>query len=96
MDVNLGGAFHCMRACLPGMIGRRYGRVVNIASIAGKDGNPNMAAYSASKAGVIALTRARGLLTQALQRALVHPQLERVDPEASECLGEAVDRGLLL
>jgi NAD(P)-dependent dehydrogenase (short-subunit alcohol dehydrogenase family) len=60
VDVNLTGTFLCLRRCLPSMIDRGYGRVVNIASIAGKDGNPSMAAYSASKAGVIALTKAVG------------------------------------
>jgi len=57
IEVNLGGVFHCTRACLPPMIARGYGRIVNIASIAGKDGNPEMSAYSASKAGVIAFTK---------------------------------------
>lgn len=57
LEVNLTGTFHCMRACLPGMIASGYGRIVNVASIAGKDGNPGMSAYSASKAGVIALTK---------------------------------------
>jgi NAD(P)-dependent dehydrogenase (short-subunit alcohol dehydrogenase family) len=60
IDINLNGVFHCCRAVLPGMIARDYGRVVNIASIAGKEGNPNAAAYSASKAGVIALTKSLG------------------------------------
>jgi 2-dehydro-3-deoxy-L-rhamnonate dehydrogenase (NAD+) len=60
LAVNLGGVFHCTRACLPGMLSRGYGRIVNIASIAGKDGNPEMSAYSASKAGVIALTKSAG------------------------------------
>ena len=55
--VNLTGTFHCTRACLPVMIAAGYGRIVNIASIAGKDGNPDMSAYSASKAGVIAFTK---------------------------------------
>jgi 3-oxoacyl-[acyl-carrier protein] reductase len=55
--VNLTGVFLCTRACLPPMIARGYGRVVNVASIAGKDGNPEMSAYSASKAGVIAFTK---------------------------------------
>ena len=55
--VNLTGVFHCTRACLPVMTGAGYGRIVNIASIAGKDGNPDMSAYSASKAGVIAFTK---------------------------------------
>ena len=55
--VNLIGVFHCTRACLPPMTAAGYGRIVNIASIAGKDGNPEMSAYSASKAGVIAFTK---------------------------------------
>ena len=55
--VNLDGVFHCTRACLPHMIANSYGRVVNIASIAGKDPSANMSAYSASKAAVIALTK---------------------------------------
>ena len=55
--VNLTGVFHCTRACLPVMIAAGYGRIVNVASIAGKDGNPDMSAYSASKAGVVAFTK---------------------------------------
>jgi 2-dehydro-3-deoxy-L-rhamnonate dehydrogenase (NAD+) len=55
--VNLIGVFHCTRACLPPMTAAGYGRIVNVASIAGKDGNPEMSAYSASKAGVIAFTK---------------------------------------
>lgn len=57
LGVNLDGVFFCCRAVLPAMRARRYGRIVNIASIAGKEGNPNMCAYSASKAGVIGLTK---------------------------------------
>jgi 2-dehydro-3-deoxy-L-rhamnonate dehydrogenase (NAD+) len=60
VDVNLTGAFHVCKALLPGMIKRNYGRVVAVASIAGKEGNPNAAAYSASKAGVIALVKSLG------------------------------------
>ena len=56
MSVNLNGTFHTNRAVIAGMKQRGYGRIVNIASIAGKEGNPNASAYSASKAGVIALT----------------------------------------
>jgi len=60
MRVNLDGPFHCCRAVAPGMIAQKYGRIVNIASIAGKEGNPNASAYSVSKAGVIALTKSLG------------------------------------
>ncbi|SDK55863.1 SDR family oxidoreductase [Paracoccus chinensis] len=60
MEVNLTAPFVVCRALVPGMIGRGYGRIVNIASVAGKEGNPNAAHYSASKAGVIALTKSLG------------------------------------
>jgi 3-oxoacyl-[acyl-carrier protein] reductase len=60
IDINLNGVFHCCKAVVPGMMARNYGRIVNVASIAGKEGNPNAAAYSASKAGVIALTKSLG------------------------------------
>jgi 2-dehydro-3-deoxy-L-rhamnonate dehydrogenase (NAD+) len=60
MRVNLDGPFICSRAIVPGMIAQNYGRIVTIASIAGKEGNPNAAHYSASKAGVIALTKSLG------------------------------------
>ncbi len=60
MDVNLNGVFYCCRAIVPFMIKQNYGRIVNIASIAGKEGNPNASAYSASKAAVIALTKSLG------------------------------------
>ena len=57
MRINLDGPFLCCKAVVPGMMAQNYGRIVNIASIAGKEGNPNAAHYSASKAGVIALTK---------------------------------------
>ena len=60
IDVNLNGVFYCCRAVVPLMIQQRYGRIVNIASVAGKEGNPNASAYSSSKAGVIALTKSLG------------------------------------
>ncbi len=56
-QVNVEGTFHLCRAVVPGMVERGWGRIVNLASIAGKDGNPNLSAYSASKAAVIALTK---------------------------------------
>ena len=60
IDVNLNGLFYCNRAVVPIMRKRDYGRIVNIASVAGKEGNPNAPAYSASKAGVIGLTKSLG------------------------------------
>jgi NAD(P)-dependent dehydrogenase (short-subunit alcohol dehydrogenase family) len=60
LDVNLTGVFLCNRALVPHMAKNGYGRIVNIASIAGKEGNPNASAYSASKAGVISLTKSLG------------------------------------
>ena len=60
IDIDLTGAFLCCRAVVPHMRAQRYGRVLMIASIAGKEGNPNAAAYSAAKAGVIALTKSLG------------------------------------
>jgi 2-dehydro-3-deoxy-L-rhamnonate dehydrogenase (NAD+) len=60
MDINLHGVFLCCREVVPVMRASNYGRIVNIASVAGKDGNPNASAYSASKAAVIALTKSLG------------------------------------
>ncbi len=60
IDINLNGTFYVNKALIPGMIQRGYGRICNIASIAGKEGNPNASAYSASKAAVIALTKSLG------------------------------------
>lgn len=60
IDVDLNGVFYCCRAVVPHMLAAGYGRIVNVASIAGKEGNPNASAYSAAKAGVIALTKSLG------------------------------------
>ena len=60
LDINLTGVFLCNKAAVPHMKANDYGRIVNIASIAGKEGNPNASAYSASKAGVISLTKSLG------------------------------------
>ena len=60
MDVNVNALFYCNRAIVPLMQANGYGRIVNIASIAGKEGNPNAVAYSASKAAVIGLTKSLG------------------------------------
>lgn len=60
MDVNLNGIFYCCKTIVPMMQSANYGRIVNIASIAGKEGNPNASAYSASKAGLIGFTKSLG------------------------------------
>ena len=65
-DINVNGVFYCCKAVAPFMLANGYGRIVNVASVAGKEGNPNASAYSASKAGVIGLTKslAKELATQ--------------------------------
>ena len=60
VDINLMGTFNCCRALVPNMIKNNYGRIVNVASVAGKDGNANASAYSVGKAGAIALTKSLG------------------------------------
>lgn len=60
IDINLNGLFYCCHSVVPLMLANGYGRIVNIASVAGKEGNPNASAYSASKAGVIGFTKSLG------------------------------------
>ena len=60
IEINLNGTFNCCKAVVPNMIENNYGRIVNIASVAGKDGNANASAYSSSKAAVLALTKTLG------------------------------------
>ncbi|WP_250468284.1 SDR family NAD(P)-dependent oxidoreductase [Caballeronia sp. GAFFF2] len=60
MDIDVNGTFHCCRAVAPVMIDQNYGRIVNLSSVAGKEGNPNAAAYSSAKAAVIAMTKSLG------------------------------------
>ena len=60
VDINLNGVFYCSRAVVPFLLDNGYGRIVNVASVAGKEGNPNASAYSASKAGVIGFTKSLG------------------------------------
>jgi NAD(P)-dependent dehydrogenase (short-subunit alcohol dehydrogenase family) len=81
IDVNLTGVFLCCRAAVPYMQKRDYGRIVNIASVAGKEGNPNAAAYSASKAAVIALTKSLGkeLAATGIRVNCVTPAAVRTD-----------------
>ncbi len=75
VDVNLNGVFYCCRAIAPFMLRNGYGRIVNVASVAGKEGNPNASAYSASKAGVIGLTKSLGkeLATQGVIANAITP-----------------------
>ena len=82
LDINLTGVFLSNRALAPGMVKRGWGRIVNIASVAGKEGNPNASAYSASKAGVIGLTKSlgkelatTGVLVNCVAPAVVKTQL---------------------
>jgi NAD(P)-dependent dehydrogenase (short-subunit alcohol dehydrogenase family) len=87
--VNVTGVFHMCRAFVPAMVERGWGRVVNIASIAGKEGNPNLGAYSASKAAVIGLTKSlgkelatTGVLVNAVAPAVIEtPMNEAATPE---------------
>lgn len=81
MAVNLGGIFHCCRAAVPIMRQAGYGRIVNVASVAGKEGNPNASAYSASKAGVIALTKSLGkeLATAGITCNVITPAVIRTE-----------------
>ena len=72
IDVDLNAVYYCCRAVIPMMREQDYGRVVNVASIAGKEGNPNAAAYSAAKAGVIALTKSIAKETADLNLSLIH------------------------
>tara|TARA_Y100000996_G_scaffold406980_1_gene384028 strand:- start:658 stop:1404 length:747 start_codon:yes stop_codon:yes gene_type:complete len=60
LDINLNGTFYCCKSIVPSMIKNNYGRIVNIASVSGKDGNANASAYSSAKAGVIGLTKSLG------------------------------------
>jgi NAD(P)-dependent dehydrogenase (short-subunit alcohol dehydrogenase family) len=89
IGVNLIGTYYMSRAAIPGMVARGWGRIVNIASIAGKEGNPNAAAYSASKAGVIGLTKSMakevadsGVLVNCVTPAVIEtPMLGQVSDE---------------
>ena len=86
IDINLGGTFHVLKAFVPDMVDRGWGRIVNIASIAGKEGNPNLAAYSASKAAVIGLTKSigkelatTGVLVNAIAPAVIATEMNSLN-----------------
>ena len=104
INVDLTGVFLCCRAVVPLMIKQNYGRIVTVASIAGKEGNPNASAYSAAKAGVIALTKSLGkelassniavnCITPAAARTRI---FEQVSPEHIEYMLSRIPRGRFL
>jgi 2-dehydro-3-deoxy-L-rhamnonate dehydrogenase (NAD+) len=101
VDVDLTGVFLCCRAVVPLMLPRGYGRVVNVASIAGKEGNPNAAHYSAAKAGVIAFTKAlgkelatRGILVNCVTPAVIETEiLKQMTPQHVEWMRSKIPMG---
>lgn len=101
MAVNLKSAFLCCQAVIPGMRERHYGRVVNVASIAGKEGNANMIPYSTAKAGLIGLTKAlakevaaEGIYVNAISPAVIEtPILEQLTPEQVKILIQRIPLG---
>lgn len=98
LAINLTGAFYCCRAVIGHMRQRRYGRIVNVASVAGKEGNPNMTSYSASKAGVIALTKSlakevatEGITVNAVSPAVIRTRiLEQLTPAQIDYMVERI------
>jgi NAD(P)-dependent dehydrogenase (short-subunit alcohol dehydrogenase family) len=101
MLVDLKSVYLCSKAAIPGMKARGYGRIVNVASIAGKEGNPNMTPYSAAKAGVIGLTKALarevarlGICVNAISPAVIDtPLLQQVPPEQARYMVERIPMG---
>ena len=104
IEIDLNGAFYVNRAIIPGMKARNYGRIVNIASIAGKEGNPNAAAYAAAKAGVIGMTKAVGkelakydIAVNAITPATAKTRiLDELKPEFIEYMLSRIPRGRFL
>ena len=101
MAINLDGIFHCCKAVLPVMQKQGSGKIVNIASIAGKDGNPGMAAYVASKGAVIAFTKGLakevagdGILVHAIAPAVIHsPLIQEMDESLRQALLDKIPMG---
>ena len=99
--INCDGTFFCNRAALRVMIGRRYGRIVNVASIAGKEGNPQAGAYSASKAAVIGMTKSigkdvagTGVLVNCIAPAVIDtPILSQLDQEHIDYMVDRIPLG---
>ena len=104
IDIDLLGVYYCCRAVTPHMIGRQYGRIVNIASVAGKEGNPKASAYSTAKAGVIALTKSLGkeLANQNIAVNVVTPAaaktriFDQMTPEFHQFMLSKIPRGRFL
>jgi 2-dehydro-3-deoxy-L-rhamnonate dehydrogenase (NAD+) len=98
IDVNITGVFHCCRAVIQHMRERKYGRIVNIASIAGKEGNPNMTGYSATKAAVIGFTKSlakevatEGICVNAVAPAVVHTKiLDQLTPQQVDYMTQRI------
>jgi NAD(P)-dependent dehydrogenase (short-subunit alcohol dehydrogenase family) len=103
MDINLNGSFYTCREVIPFLLENGYGRIVNVASVAGKEGNPNASAYSASKAGVIGLTKSlgkelatKGVIVNALTPATFEsPILEQLPPSQVEYMRSKIPMGRL-
>jgi len=101
IDINLIGVFLCCRAIVPHMLRDGYGRIVNVASIAGKEGNPNASAYSSAKAGVIALTKSlgkevadRNIAVNCITPAAANTRIfEQLTPEHIEFMLSRIPRG---
>ncbi len=104
VEVNLNGTFYVNKVVIPGMKARNYGRIVNISSVAGKEGNPNLSAYSAAKAGVIGLTKSLGkelakydIAVNAITPTTVNtPMLESLTEEFIEYMRVRIPRGRFL
>jgi len=103
MEINLNGTFYTCREVIPFMLENGYGRIVNVASVAGKEGNPNASAYSASKAGVIGFTKSlgkelatRGVIVNALTPATFEsPILAQLPPSQVEYMRSKIPMGRL-
>jgi len=103
MEINLNGTFYACREVIPFMLENGYGRIVNVASVAGKEGNPNASAYSASKAGVIGFTKSlgkelatRGVIVNALTPATFEsPILAQLPPSQVEYMRSKIPMGRL-
>ncbi len=103
IDINLNGLFYCCRAVVPHMLANGYGRIVNVSSVAGKEGNPNASAYSASKAGVIGFTKSlgkelagKGVIANALTPATFEsPILAQLPPSQVEYMRSKIPMGRL-